>query len=197
MTRAAYAVLTACTFSVDAKIETYEGDMRPETVGWERVGTLDADRWIERGWFFQSVQLGAWAPPPFGEFDGYQRSLGDFDGAERFFIEWRVATDVPSTDLEGTPAGLSAAGTAAANYHFTITADQVRVIRDNLLPIIFVDIAPDVPHRYRLELYANESYWCYVDGEIIDSGVPEGRYPNPDSVIIWWARFFETEHTTR
>jgi hypothetical protein len=54
--------------------------------------------------------------------------------------------------------------------------------RDNTLPIVFVDIEPGVPHTHRLELRGDESYTWYIDGEIVDSGIPEGSFPtfNPN-----------------
>jgi hypothetical protein len=92
---------------------------------------------------------------------------------------------------------LSAFGNGNANYHFTITEDLVRVIRDNQLPIVYVDIAPGVPHTYRLELHWDELYAWFVDDQLIDSGTPFGLYPRPDSRIIWGARYYLNEHTTR
>ena len=70
----------------NAAVVTYEGDVHPETVGWTPVGSFDADTWVEGGWFFQFVELGAWAPPPFGEADFYQRSISAFAGEQTFFV---------------------------------------------------------------------------------------------------------------
>ena len=86
-------------------------------------------------------------------------SLEDFDGTPTFFVEWRIQTDGHRSEIVGVaPAALVAGSLGITNYHFTISRDQVRLIRDNLLPIVFVDVIPDVPHMYRLELYGNELY---------------------------------------
>ena len=172
-------------------IVSYEADVYPEDAGWERVGSGGAARSLDAGSFVQVGQVT-------GLLDAYQRSVSHFTGAEHFFIEWRVQTDAPSSilDTSGTSVVLSAFGTDSANYHFTITDQLVRVIRSNLLPIVFVDVEPDVPHTYRLELLAEESYAWYIDGALIDLGIPAGAYPTPASSVIWGARHDEPGYTT-
>ena len=49
---------------------------------------------------------------------------------------------------------------------------------------VFVDIEPNVPHTYRLELYGMDQYIVYVDGEVIDSGVPSAQYPSQESDVM-------------
>ena len=134
-----------------------------------------------------------------GEADFYQRSLSDFAGEQAFFVEWKVETDAPSSilDSSGVPVVVSAFGTAAANYHMTITDTRVQLWRGNFLPILLVDIEPGVPHTYRLELHGADSYAWYIDEQLIDSGIPEGPYPNSDSVLIWGARHHYFDNTTR
>ena len=184
-------------------VVTYEGDVFPDLVGWQRLGTFDADRWIEHGWFCHFLELGVWDPPPYGELDVYRRALADYAGAETFFIEWRVMTDAPASILEdsGIPVSVSAAGTTVAGYQFIITDARVEVIRNNFLPIIFVDIEPGVPHTYRLELEEapNEPdslYAWYIDGAPIDAGLAVGPYPTDSSVLLWGARHYMFENTT-
>lgn len=181
-----------------ADVVVFEGDVFPELDGWQRIGTFDADRWIASDNFCQFVELGVWAPPPLGEFDGYQRSLAEFAASDAFFIEWKVETGAPASELDqfGIPCAMSAAGTNAANYQFIITDQRVRVIRDNFLPLVLADIDPNVCHTYRLELFNPDSYQWYIDVQLIDWGISEGRYPNPDSVLLWAARFELNEHTT-
>ena len=83
------------------------------------------------------------------------------------------------------------------HYHFTIADDQVRFLRDPSVPIVWVDIEAGVPHTYRLELYGLELYvWC-IDGEVVDSGVPEGPYPTSDSFIVFGAKAAGRPTTTR
>jgi len=187
-----------------AAVLTYEGDALPEELGWERVGTLDADRSFDSGRFVQFLRLGDWAPGPLGEADFYQRYLGVFSDKQGFFIEWRVETDAPSSilDSSGIPTVVSAAGTAAANYHFTITDARVQVWRSNFLPILLVDIEPGVPHTYRLELCGpplceEHEYAWYIDGRLGDTGVAEGPYPNSNSVLIWGARHYQFDNKAR
>jgi hypothetical protein len=175
---------------VNAEVITYDGSVYPETVGWERVGSEDADRWIDDGWFCHFLELGVWEPGPLGEADFYKRSLGSFAGVGTFFMEWQVETDAPSSilDSSGVPVVVSAGGRSAAFYHTTITDSRVQLFRDTDIPLVFVDIEPGVPHSYRLELHGAESYAWYIDGELVDYGVPEGPYPTESSVLNWGAQ---------
>lgn len=153
------------------------------------LGTLDANRWLEEGWFYQNVDLGVWAPPPGGEQDTYQRSLAPFIGEDTFFIEWRMHTDGDSTEIGGVaPASLVTGTSAGVSYHFTIARDQARFIRDNSLRIVFANIDPDVPHTHRRALYGAQSYLWYTDGVLVDSGTPEGAFPTSDVVLSWRAK---------
>ena len=185
--------------SVSASVASYDGSVYPESAGWERLGTQDAERWLEDGWFYQYPRLGEWEPGPLGEADFYQRSLAMLAGAETFFLEWRMETTAPGVLLDTwqTPVVLVAGGSSGTKYHFTVTADRVRVIRDNFLPIITVDVEPDVAHIFRLELVAQESYAWYIDGHLVDSGAPEGPYPTSSSVLVWGAQHVAYESTTR
>ena len=83
------------------------------------------------------------------------------------------------------------------SYHWTIARDQVKLARDALLPILFFDIEPNIPHRFRLEVFGSELYRWYIDGAIVDSGIPEGAYPSASSFIVWQVRAHETDSTTR
>ena len=182
----------AMVVSVRANTVTYEGDEFPEKVGWERIVFTDIDRSLDSGWFVHFVDFA-------NEIDAYQLLLADFASEQAWFVEWRVETDAPSSilDSSGTPVVVSAGGTAAANYHFTITDARVQVWRSNFLPIVFVDIEPGVPHTYRLELHGVDSYAWFIDGQLGDSGPPEGQYPNDDSVLIWATSREEFDTTTR
>jgi len=70
------------------------------------------------------------------------------------------------------------------NYHITVARDLVQFFRDAPLPIWLVEIAPDVAHTYRIELYPDR-YEFYVDADLIDEGVPEGLFPAHDSIVTW------------
>ena len=183
-----------------AGVVSYEGNEFPEGADppWERSGTFDCDRWLSNGWFFQAVDLGAWAPPPGGEQDKYQRFIGEFIGLPTFFIEWRLHTNGDSSEIVGTaPASLVASGvpSAGVSYHFTIAKDLVRLIRGNFNPIVYVAVDEHVPHTYRLELYQDELYVWYVDNRVVDSGQPSGAFPTvPTNVISFRAK---SEYLTR
>ena len=75
-----------------AGVARYEGNTCPDTAGWTRSGTLDAERWCDRGWFVQRVDLGAWGPPPGGEQDRYEQTLATFTAVDQSFVEWRMLT---------------------------------------------------------------------------------------------------------
>ncbi len=198
-----YAFLALAAFT-NAQVTLYECDVFPEEADapWERISTFDVDRWIDDpGWFYHFVELGIWEPPPIGEMDFYRRSISQYAGEEAFFIQWEVQSGAPRSDIDpevnGTPCVLVVTGDGSANYHFTMTDERVRFIRNTVFPVIFVDIDPDLPHTYRLELYWDELYAWYVDGELIDSGVPYGVLPREDSRITWGSRYYLAEHTTR
>ncbi len=61
---------------------------------------------------------------------------------------------------------------------------------------MFVDIEPDVFHTQRLELYGASLYIWYIDGQIVDSGIPEGPYPFFFPVLVWGANPWFFENTT-
>ena len=179
-------------------VVTYEGDNFPEKLGWGRITFLDCDRSLESGSFVQVCELGE-APGPLGETDFYQRSIAEFAGAPTFFIEWRVETDAPSILLDSSfiPVVLSASGSSFAIYHVTITDERVQFLRDTFIPLVFTDVERGALHVYRVELYGEEQYAWYIDGQLIDSGIPIGPYPSAESVITWGARHHTFPNTTR
>jgi hypothetical protein len=185
--------------TVSGGVISYEGTVFPETEGWRRsTSLLYSDRTIENGWLVQRAEV--IPTPPYldtQEDDFYYHSLAAFSGASFFFLEWRVEADGPSSAIASVaPASIVAYGSFGIGYHFTIADDQIRLIRDNLLPIVFVDIEPGVPHTYLLELYGSDLYQFFIDGQLIDSGVPEGAYPTPDSEIVFGARAATPEGVT-
>ncbi len=186
--------VTAC-----ADVISYECTSFPENEGWERSDRLFlADRWIDSGLLVQYAEIVDAGPPEVPEDDFYFRSLGQFAGSGSFFVDWRMETDGPREGIPAcAPAGLVAGGMLAVHYHFTIAEDQVRFLRDPTFPIVWIDIEPGVPHTYRLELYGGEFYTWYIDGQLVDCGVPEGQYPTSDSRITFGSSAAGGPITTR
>ena len=175
-----------------AHVVNYEANAFPESDGWERIAFQAIDRFLQGGWFVHFVDYA-------NEIDAYRKPLADFAGVGAFFIEWRVESDAPASilDASGVPVALVAGGSTGGFYHTTITDSRVQLFRDTSIPLIFVDIEAGVAHVYRLELVGNASYCWYIDGRIVDSGDPQGSYPNPDSSIIWATRRQMYNSTTR
>ncbi|MCH7726441.1 MAG: hypothetical protein IH991_08195, partial [Planctomycetes bacterium] len=113
------------------------------------------------------VEIGECGPPPGGDSDVYQRELDEFEGELTFFIEFRLNTNGDRSEIIGqAPAAISASGFGEVRYRWTIARDQVKLVRDVLLPILFLDIEPDIFHTYRLELRDTTSYAWFIDGVI-------------------------------
>jgi len=184
--------------TVRSDVFSYESTSFPEDAGWEVVSQFcDPETWLLDGWYFQLVAPGCGGPPG-GDQDEYTRSIEEYEGTPEFFIEWRVSTDGDASEINGSaPAVLAAGGHGAVLYHFTIARDQVRFLRDTLLPILWIDIEPGIPHTYRLELYGEELYVWYIDGQVVDAGVPEGAYPSSTPSISWRAKSWYLPSTTR
>lgn len=192
------AALLGAAASVSADVFSYECNTLPEGTGWLRSDRLfPPERRLSDGWFFQEPEIVAPGPPQIGEDDFYRRTLADFAGEDTLFVEWRMQTDGPEAFSNVAPAGLAASGRMGVSYHFTIAEDQVRFIRDTQLPILWIDIDAGVPHTYRLELYGEDWYVWYIDGRLVDSGVPEGRYPESDSTLVFGATASGEANTTK
>ncbi|MCH7702202.1 MAG: hypothetical protein IID37_10985 [Planctomycetes bacterium] len=191
-------LVLALAGTAHGQVFSYECDSFPEDSGWEVVSQFcDPETWLDGGWYFQHVEPGCGGPPGGGQ-DEYTRDIGEFADESTFFVEWVVETDGSNSEIDGVaPAALAAGGFAGILYHFTISADQVRFLRDASFPIVWVDIQPDVPHTYRLELYGAELYIWFIDGQVIDSGRPEGAYPNLFSLISWRGKSWYLESTTQ
>jgi hypothetical protein len=69
----------------------------------------------------------------------------------------------------------------------TIAEDLVKFYRDAVLPILFIEVEPGIPHVYRVELYP-DWYAFYIDGYLIDEGPPEGPFPAYNPRISWRGR---------
>jgi hypothetical protein len=175
----------------------YEADDFPEAFGWTPVPGCFPERSIDNGWLVQVVEV-ACGGPPGGDQDAYRLDLSAFAGAPTFFIEWRMQTDGDRSEITGTaPAALATSDLFGISYHFTHARDQVRFIRDNRLPLVFADVGASAAHTYRLELDGSEAYAWYIDGLLIDAGLPEGPYPTPTAMIVFRAKPWYMDNTTR
>jgi len=176
----------------------YEGNVLPDNdpVPWTRYGTFDAQRWVDGGFFYQFLVQGVWSWP-YGQVDGYRRTIAKFTGSPSFFVTWREMNTCPRSDMSGNPCQLSASG-GPVLFHFTITRDQVEFVRDNPISLVLdVDIEPDKLHTYYLELHNDLRYVWYIDGGTANSGVYPGSFPRNSAVITWSARFYTDEQTAK
>jgi hypothetical protein len=173
------AVLAPAPYA-SGDVYAYECDSLPTSAGWELLQAYcDPQEWVEDGYLFQRVEFCEGSNPPAGQQFDYGRSLDEFLGTEQFFIEWKLETDGDRSEIPWTaPTALSAWSIGPSRYLFVIAADQVKLNRDNRLPIIFIDIEPGVFHTFRLEIYGTDLYVWYIDGEVVDSGLPESEYPS-------------------
>jgi hypothetical protein len=188
-------VLAVRTF---AGVYSYECNSLPTDAGWTLLQVwCDPEEWVQDGRLHQRVEFCPGYDPPEGQQFDYRRSLAEFEGRQRFFVEWRIETDGHRSEIPfGAPAGLSASNGGSVLYHFVIAADQIRFLRDNLLPIWYIDVKPNIPHVYRLELFGDALYALYIDGILLDSGVPEGTLLLPGPAINLRAKAQFVESTT-
>ncbi|MFQ5463118.1 MAG: hypothetical protein ACE5E5_10905 [Phycisphaerae bacterium] len=176
---------------VHSQVVTYEASAFPETQGWTRGFFCTPERWLDDGCFYQFVEEDASAcgKGDVGDMDWYTRPLAVFQGVDRFFIEWCMEATGPQSEVDlSAPAVLVAGSLGAVKYHFTISRDLVRIIRDNLLPILFIEIAPKMVHTYRVDLdndAVEPRYETYIDGQLIDDGIAEGAYPSSTPTMTW------------
>lgn len=169
---------------------SWECDDLPIDADWIYLGAFcEPETWIADGRYVQRVDRDSCPDEPVGESEAFRRTLDDFIGVPTFFVEWRLETDGDRTEIVGgAPTALAAANSFGIAYTFFVARDQAKLNRDNLLPIVFVDLAPDVAHTHRLELYGDTLYIWYIDGQVVDSGKPEGAFPSDNARITWVGR---------
>ena len=188
--RSAAALLTTTAvvfllhaFPLFADIFSYECDVLPADGGWTLLQAwCGPEEWVEDGQLFQHVELCEGFPS--GQQFDYQRLMGVFLASGSFFVEWTMETEGDSSEIPFVaPAALVVFDGNALIYHFTIADDLIRLIRQlPQNPILFFEIQPGLTHIYRLELFGDnldEVYVVYIDGEVVDSGLPEGPLFNP------------------
>jgi hypothetical protein len=163
-----------------AQVITYEGNVFPEEVGWDRL-RAETGRKLQNGWFFQTLDL------PSQDF--YRYSIGGISSlVGRFFFEWRAVTDNPEwlIDEWQVPAVVVAGGKAGVYYHVVMTDSAAALLRDVSIPRVIVPISVGSPHIYRVEVLPDEYIW-YIDGVVVENGVPEGPYPDLNARVTWGA----------
>lgn len=182
--RAALLLLGAAAAPGLAQVFSSEFFSDPVSEGWDLVHQICAETWIDDGWYYQQLDGDA-CPPPGGAQDAYVRSITEFNGEPRFFLQFRVQTDGDRSEIpSGAPVAVAMFNFFGISYNITVARDQVKFLRDVDLPIWFIEIEPGVPHTYRIELYPDR-YAFYIDTYVIDEGVPEGPYPAHDARITW------------
>ena len=191
------AIVLVLAVRVFGGVYSYECNSLPTDAGWTLINAwCNAQEWVADGKLYHHVEFCPGYDPPEGQQFDYTKSLAEFIGAEEFFVEWRIETNGIRSELPFTaPAVLVSHNGGGVSYHFTISADQVRFIRDYpAFPILWPEVEPGIPHTYRLEQYGWDVYAVYIDGEMIDFGIPEGPHPayEPGVNIRAKAQFVES-----
>jgi hypothetical protein len=182
-------LLTLAAAPAHAQVFSSEFFSDPVSEGWELAAQVcNPALWTQGGWYHQQLDLGGCEPPGGGGADVYRRSLEPFNGTTPFFAEFRVETDGDRSEIPGgAPALLAIGCSCPVIYHITVSRDLVQFFRAADLPVWFIEIEPGVPHTFRIELYPDR-YGFYIDGYVIDEGIPEGPFPAYDSRISWRGR---------
>jgi len=189
--RTCLALAMIVSLEARAQVIIYEGNTFPEALGWERISGGPFERRLEDG----SLILSFTEPAQ----DFYRKDIGGISSlVDRYFIEWRAETDNPEWLIEEwqTPVAVASGGRTGVLYHTVMTESAVAFLRDISIPRVIVPISFDEPHTYRVEVFPNEYFW-YIDGALMDNGIPEGPYPDEDASITWGARWNDIDSTTR
>ncbi len=175
----------ALTSSVFAQVFFSEFFSHSEGEGWDlALRYCHVTTWNDQGWYYQQLDLQGCSPPGGGR-EAYSRSLVPYHGFANFFTEFRVMTDGDRSGIPyGVPIVLALGNNAGVLYHMTVAVDLVKFLRDVDLPNWYIDVEPRVPHTYRIELYPDR-FAFYIDGYLIDEGVPEGPFLAYDAEIVW------------
>ena len=160
----------------------------PVSEGWDLLQQLcDAEVWNDGGVYYQVLDFEA-CDPPGGGHDSYVRDIEAFNGVPNWFYEFRVSATGPRSEISGAaPTAFAAGNSFGELYRVVLARDQVNLLRDVDLPILFFDIEPGVPHTIRVELN-NEivpTYRWFIDGLLVDEGEAEDVFPSDNSRITW------------
>ena len=175
-------VVAATALPARAQVFSSEFLSEPVSEGWTLVQQYGSRQtWNDHGWYHQALHVDSRS----GARDVYRRSLESFNGEATFFTEFRLQADGDRSEIPfGAPTVLVLGNDAGVLYHITVSRDLVQFFRDAHLPIWLLEIEAGIPHTSRIELYPDR-YAFYIDGYLIDEGVPEGPFPAFDPRITW------------
>lgn len=180
---------------------TYECESVPLRSGWTVwTSFCEPSEWVAGQQFLQHVGICPDSDPRTGQTSGYTTSIADFEGTAEFWIEWKVQSTGDSDELIfGGPCSLGV-GNSGINYSIYMADDQVRFIRDvGLFDVLYFDTQAGVPHTYRLEVFTDALYLFYIDGVVVDSGLPEQHpvpFLNSNTVVNFRSKAVSVESTT-
>ena len=182
-----------------AQVVSYEGTDFPEQSGWNESSFCGPLRWLDNGWLHYELVVCPGTEPPIGQRQTFTQALSESSMGQNLFFEWVVQTDGDRSEIVGTApiAFVLASSSTGVSYHFTVAKDQIRFIRGNFNPVFYVDLQSGVPHTHRLELSGSDSYSWYVDGLLLDSGMPDASISFSDAVIQWRTRSWQLPNDTQ
>ena len=184
----------ALTWPTWGSVITYDANVFPEVAGFTRAGTQDADRWLSDGWLHQRVDLGVWDPPPYGESDYYRHDVASFMDAP-FFIEWRMISDAPASEVDHQNGGsLVVLVGGPVTYHFNISSTLVQFYTGHF-PNLYFTVDPAVAHVYRLDVFGADWFEFRIDDDLLFADVPESVFPTPDALMSFGTRYYRAEST--
>lgn len=176
------------------EVVVYEGDTFPEELGWTRDFFCSPERFLDNGLLVLQVDEPGECSASTGDNDIYLQSFAQLSGVPDFFYEFRVRTEGIEEKIPFVaPVDVAISGSTGVRYSFTVANDRAELFRDVLFPTISVDLIPDIFHTVRLEHFGAANYVAYIDGQIIDQGIPEGQYPSTNAIT---GVLFESEVTT-
>jgi len=174
-----------------AQVVSSEFFSDPVSEGWPLLQQYcDPELWNDDGLYYQQLDFDACSDtaPPGGGQDEYLEDIDEFNGSTNWFFEFRVMTNGDRSEIPGgAPIALTAFNFFGENYGVVMARDQVKLYRDAALPILFIDLASEVPHTIRLDLnnLGQPTYKWYIDGVLIDEGPAEDVFPSDDARITW------------
>ncbi len=185
--RATWLLLGATTAPILAQVVSSEFFSDPVSEGWDLIQQYcEPELWNEQGWYHQQLDLDACPPGPQGGHDSYTSSwITDFNDEPEFFLEFRMQTDGDRSEIPyAGPTVVAMGNFSGVVYHVTVAQDLVQFIGHFDLSGSVIEIEPGVAHTYRIELYPDR-YAFYIDGYLMDDGVPDGPFPAHDARLNW------------